>query len=64
MNIAERISIAAEALDRSNKAKAKIRTRSSRRYVMSLGLKPAEKGGPIYIGQHEIVFDHGKEDER
>lgn len=60
MNVFQKAKILAKTLDEQNKSSAPIRVRSSRGYMMSLGLKPQERGQPLFINDHPVICEHGK----
>lgn len=59
MNQAEKIRRTAEHLDLCGKPTAQIRTKSPRRYLLRLGMSPSVRGGPLFVGQHEVVTRAG-----
>lgn len=61
MNIAERIINLANTLDATGKACAPITTRSTREYLMRLGIAPADRG-ELMIGGH-LILVRAKSDE-
>lgn len=56
MNILESIERVALSLDDGGKHNAPIRAVTSRKWLMSLGVKPDKRGGDLRVGQHPIVL--------
>ncbi len=53
--IVEQVVSLASVLDSQHKPSAPIRVAASRATLMPV-FKPRERGGPLYVGEHEIVL--------
>lgn len=62
MKTLDKLQQLAQELDRQNKPDVVIRSYSRREYLMKLGLKPSKRGEDLYIGQHQIICGHGKDE--